>query len=92
VTRGEDGATLRARAGQCGMCRHARLIASDRGSTFLLCRLSREDPRFVRYPRLPMVRCPGYEADTARDGEPAGSGADGSRTADAGGSPEGEEE
>lgn len=46
--------------GLCGRCVHARTITSDRGSRFLLCRLSREDPRFARYPRLPVWRCPGF--------------------------------
>ena len=27
-----------------------------------MCQLSAIDPRFPRYPRLPVVRCPGYDA------------------------------
>jgi hypothetical protein len=30
-------------------------------SRFWLCARSATDPRFVRYPRLPMLECPGYE-------------------------------
>jgi hypothetical protein len=44
----------------CGVCRHARRITSDRGSSFILCELSRTDPAFPRYPRLPVVACPGF--------------------------------
>ena|SRR5215469_10810841 len=47
-------------AGLCASCVHARIITSDRGSTFLLCQLSFTDPSFARYPRLPVLSCPGY--------------------------------
>jgi hypothetical protein len=48
-------------AGLCSHCRHARLIESSKGATFLLCELSKTDPRFSKYPRLPVLACPGYE-------------------------------
>lgn len=48
-------------AGLCERCRHAQKIESDRGSRFLLCRLSFSDPAFPKYPRLPVLRCSGYE-------------------------------
>jgi hypothetical protein len=48
--------------GLCATCRHARVIRSDRGSTFYLCRLSFEDASFPKYPRLPVLACPGFEA------------------------------
>ncbi len=47
--------------GLCATCRHARLIQSSHGSTFYLCRLSDTDPRFAKYPRLPVLRCAGYD-------------------------------
>jgi hypothetical protein len=47
--------------GLCGDCAHARRIASDRASTFLQCQLSFTDSRFAKYPRLPVLRCIGYE-------------------------------
>jgi hypothetical protein len=47
-------------AGLCADCFHARQIESDRGSTFILCELSLTDPRFPKYPRLPVLSCPGY--------------------------------
>ena len=46
--------------GLCSRCRNARVIASDRGSRFVLCELSRTDARFPRYPRLPVVDCSGF--------------------------------
>jgi hypothetical protein len=33
---------------------------SDRASTFLQCQLSFTDPRFEKYPRLPVLKCNGY--------------------------------
>jgi hypothetical protein len=47
--------------GLCDRCRHQRLVPNTRGSVFSLCRLSREDERFPRYPRLPVLSCPGFE-------------------------------
>lgn len=46
--------------GLCGTCVNARVVESARGSRFWLCELSRTDPRFPRYPRLPVLRCGGY--------------------------------
>jgi hypothetical protein len=36
-------------------------MRNDRGSVFLLCLLSRTDARYPKYPRLPVLRCEGYE-------------------------------
>lgn len=47
-------------AGLCETCRHARALAS-RSSVFLRCALAETDPRFPRYPRLPIISCRGYE-------------------------------
>ena len=49
------------RLGLCASCRHARLIESAKGSQFLLCQLSQSDPNFPKYPRLPVLDCPGYQ-------------------------------
>jgi hypothetical protein len=46
--------------GLCSNCLHSRKIQSDRGSLFFLCNLSATDPAFPKYPRLPVVSCPGY--------------------------------
>ena len=49
-------------AGLCDTCRHQRVVRNTRGSEFSLCLCSRTEPeRFERYPRLPVVECPGYE-------------------------------
>jgi hypothetical protein len=47
--------------GLCASCRHARLIESSKGSQFLLCQLSQSNPDFPKYPRLPVLACPGYQ-------------------------------
>jgi hypothetical protein len=50
------------RAGLCDTCRHQQIVPNTRGSVFSLCRRSRAEPeRFARYPRLPVLRCSGYE-------------------------------
>jgi hypothetical protein len=53
-------------AGLCARCRHARAVETRRGSRFVLCDLSRTDPRFVRYPALPIVACAGFEPGATR--------------------------
>jgi hypothetical protein len=45
--------------GLCGHCVHRELLASKR-SAFLRCGLAATDPRFARYPPLPVVRCAGF--------------------------------
>jgi hypothetical protein len=47
-------------AGLCATCVHLRLLASKR-SVFVRCGLAATDPRFPRYPGLPVVACSGYE-------------------------------
>jgi hypothetical protein len=49
------------RAGLCDTCAHQQLVRNTRGSTFSLCRRSREDPAYPRYPRVPVRSCPGYQ-------------------------------
>ena len=64
-----------AAAGLCATCQHARRIESARGSRFLLCARSADDPRFAKYPPLPVVQCAGYE-EAATTGEGADGPAD----------------
>jgi len=52
--------------GLCAQCLHARRIVSAKGSLFWLCGRSEWDPRFVKYPRLPILRCDGYEETERR--------------------------
>ena len=49
------------RHGLCQTCRHVRLVATARGSTFFLCERSRADPRFPKYPPQPVRACTGFE-------------------------------
>jgi hypothetical protein len=51
----------RARVGLCAECAHARCIRSAKGSEFWLCNRAQSDPRFKKYPPLPVVRCSGFE-------------------------------
>ena len=60
------------RAGLCATCVHAQVVPSSRGSVFSLCRLSFTDPRFPRYPPLPVIACAGY----VRTHEPTNPGTD----------------
>jgi hypothetical protein len=62
-----DGRDTAPGAGLCNLCRHQRIVRNTRGSVFSLCERSRDEPdRFPRYPRVPVERCPGYEAKSVR--------------------------
>jgi 3-isopropylmalate/(R)-2-methylmalate dehydratase large subunit len=50
-------------AGVCARCRWRRWIVSHRGGRFLRCGRSDVDPRFPRFPPLPVARCAGFEGD-----------------------------
>lgn len=52
-------AELAAPPGLCATCEHLRVLASRR-SVFVRCGLAEKDPRFPRYPPLPVVACAGY--------------------------------
>jgi hypothetical protein len=54
-----------ARVGLCSLCRHARALHSSKDSEFWLCERSKSEPRFAKYPRLPMHACPGFEQPEA---------------------------
>ena len=54
-------------AGLCDSCVHQQLVRNTRGSSFSLCRRSREDPGYPRYPRLPVLACAGYERGARRE-------------------------
>ncbi|MHB1467541.1 MAG: hypothetical protein ACYCX7_00100 [Solirubrobacteraceae bacterium] len=47
--------------GLCEGCAHQQEVRNTRGSVFSLCLRSRSDPAYPRYPRLPVLACPGYE-------------------------------
>lgn len=58
---GPEQAEESGRAGLCGGCLHVQVISSDRGSRFYMCRRSQSDPRFPRYPVIPVLSCVGFE-------------------------------
>lgn len=65
--------------GLCSQCRHASVQRSPRGSEFWRCLAAEENPRLLRYPPLPVLRCSGYERREAApelpdeaSGEPSG--------------------
>jgi hypothetical protein len=45
--------------GLCDTCVHQRVVKTER-SSFSLCGKSKTDERFPKYPRLPVLSCPGY--------------------------------
>jgi len=57
-------------AGLCEHCRHQQLVPNTRGSVFSLCQRSRSDPAFPRYPRLPVLSCPGFERGQPAEAPP----------------------
>ena len=49
-------------AGLCDACAHQKTIRNTRGSTFSMCLRHRTEPeRYPKYPRLPVLACPGFE-------------------------------
>ena len=47
-------------AGLCERCAHVQIVSSSKGSRFYLCRMSAIDPRFPRYPAIPVLQCDGF--------------------------------
>ena len=58
------------RVGLCFTCRHVRVVRTDRGSIFYQCQLAATDARYAKYPRLPVIVCPGYKAKEDVPGPP----------------------
>ncbi|HEY3097449.1 MAG TPA: hypothetical protein VGL14_00975 [Methylomirabilota bacterium] len=57
--------------GLCATCRHGRRVESARGAVFWRCARSAQDPRFAKYPRLPVLECVGFApGDAAGAAEP----------------------
>jgi len=63
--------------GLCDLCVHQQRVPNTRGSVFSLCRRSKTDPSFPRYPRIPVTECRGFERRTggAGGGDAGGRGA-----------------
>lgn len=55
-------------AGLCDGCAHQQIVRNTRGSVFSLCTRSRSDPAYPRYPRLPVLSCPGFDERSAGGG------------------------
>ena len=51
-----------AAVGLCLRCRHVHVVLARAGRTYYRCERSATDGDYVRYPRLPVHRCPGYES------------------------------
>jgi hypothetical protein len=50
--------------GLCKTCRHSLCIRHPRGGLdYWRCLLADTDPRFAKYPGLPVLQCDGYERD-----------------------------
>lgn len=47
-------------AGLCATCRSSKRLTTKTGSAIYLCRLSKADARFAKFPRLPIASCEGY--------------------------------
>ena len=56
---------LRRIAGLCGSCRHALLRPTQKDTVYLRCGLAATDPRYAKYPQLPVLRCPGHRPEGA---------------------------
>ena len=54
-------------AGLCDECAYRRVIRSSRGSEFLMCRRAKDDPRYSKYPPLPVFACAGFVAGSPDD-------------------------
>jgi hypothetical protein len=66
---GPESGTMKAgasRIGLCEHCRHAKRIETPR-SVFWMCALAATDPRFAKYPRLPVIECAGFEPPRETD-------------------------
>jgi hypothetical protein len=65
---------LEARLGLCARCEFGRLFRSGHDVTFVSCERSRTDPDYPRFPTIPMVRCPGFQASGEDPGSPSNPG------------------
>ena len=72
--------------GLCGVCRHVSRNDTRRGTVYFRCTRAQWDERLVRYPRLPVVACVGFEVSEV------GVGGFGGGEPEAGGSEVGEPE
>jgi hypothetical protein len=57
--------------GLCAICVNVRIVESGKGSRFYLCKLSAVDPRFPKYPGLPVLSCVGFAREEPAEPESA---------------------
>jgi len=57
--------SLSSGAGLCQECSFAKIVVSSKEHRFYYCLLSETNSSFPKYPRLPILRCPGFEPQTA---------------------------
>jgi hypothetical protein len=57
--------------GLCGLCRHAQVKGTNRGTAYLRCTRAAWDDSLAKYPRLPVIGCVGFEPP---DGEELAAG------------------
>lgn len=60
-----SGSPVSVDPGLCGRCVNARAVTSARGSTFWRCSVHDRDPRWPKYPPLPVMRCPCFASPPA---------------------------
>lgn len=60
--------SIAAGMGLCEQCRHHRMVRSERQEVYLLCEYSRLDPRFEKYPRLPVLNCSAHSSTNNTNG------------------------
>jgi propionyl-CoA synthetase len=63
---GPPWAKLGEQPGLCRDCRHAKINETRRGTAYLRCTRAEWDDRLVRYPRLPVSECAGFDARDPR--------------------------
>ena len=56
-------AALPVHPGKCAGCRHALVKETHRGTAYLRCGRAAWDDRLVKYPRLPVTTCEGFERE-----------------------------
>ncbi len=64
----KDPSTAPSPNGLCDSCTHQQLVRNTRGSVFSLCKRSRQNPAYPRYPRVPVLSCPGHEPRPRQEG------------------------
>ena len=52
-------------SGLCAQCAFVRVNQTRRGPTYVRCTRASWDERLVKYPRLPVISCLGYQERTA---------------------------